>query len=140
MRRDTVTALVLTQFLVGERGQIASGDESEYGGSVTLFGFDGGSYRSTLPAAMQAGKGYWARFQSPASVTITTSPAPLLVPLVAGWNLIGNATPTRTSLPAGKVAFSWDGLRYRSCEALEPGEGAWVRAAQAEEFVLAPLP
>jgi hypothetical protein len=55
MRRDTVTVLVLTQFLVGERGQIASGDESEYGGSVTLFGFDGESYLPLHHACGNAG-------------------------------------------------------------------------------------
>jgi Tol biopolymer transport system component len=128
----------ITEKTVGVGWNLLAGGPASDCLGATLFSFDGSSYRSTMAASMEAGKGYWARFTSPATVSLTTVPAPLIVHLLPGWNLIGNATTGQAKLPEGKTVFVFDGARYMSKTTLEPGQGAWVRTADAEVIVLAP--
>jgi beta propeller repeat protein len=94
---------------------------------ATLFGYNGSGYRSTTGENMEAGEGYWVRLPQSASVALNNIAAPFSVGLRAGWNLVGNANVTRTTLPQGMVAFVYEGGRYQSRSYLDPGQGAWIR-------------
>jgi hypothetical protein len=117
---------------------LVAGAARSYTGGVNLFLFDGRGYRSTSADSLQAGLGYWVRFREPTYASLTTVDPPVPVELKVGWNLIGNTTGQRLSAPTGKTAFVFDGMRYRSANALEPGQGAWVRATRDEVVFLTP--
>jgi hypothetical protein len=103
-----------------------------------LFGYSGAGYESTTADALVAGRGYWGKFASAATVSLTTVSVPLTVHLVPGWNLIGNATSVTLALPGGMVAFVYDGSDYRTTSALQAGEGAWVKSASTQDVTLSP--
>jgi uncharacterized protein YjiK len=128
----------VTNRSVGPGWNLLAGGPGSNTGGVTLFGFTGTSYASTTAANMQAGKGYWGRFSSAGTASLTTVPAPLGVQLTPGWNLIGNATPGQVRVPTGKTAFVFNGTSYASRATLEPGEGAWIRVTTGETIQLAP--
>ena len=99
----------------------------------TLFGFNG-SYYGTDSLAMT--KGYWLRFPSATSETITGFPVPSITDTLAlGWNLVGGPScdvlvsavsdPGAIVIPGTWFGFSGS---YYSADTVKQGEGYWVRA------------
>jgi hypothetical protein len=115
---------------------IAGGPGSDSLGA-TLYSFTGSHYESTVASAMTAGAGYWIRLPTPATVSLTATPAPLSVSLTTGWNLTGNSTGVAVTIPSGLTGYVFDGSRYLSKSRLEPGQGAWIRSAGPQSLTLA---
>ena len=117
---------------------LAGGAGSDTGG-LPLFGYAGGSYQSVTATNLSAGQGYWVKFASTGTATLIVVPVPLTFHLVMGWNLVGNSTAQTLTLPMGITAFVYDGASYQSTNALQPGQGAWVRSTADQDITLAPL-
>jgi Tol biopolymer transport system component len=103
-----------------------------------LFGWDGTSYTSTGdPAAWQ---GYWCKPPAFGTIEMQTVDGPHSIDLSAGWNLIGNPMghAAALTLPAGSIAFIFNGATYASTTTLKPGQGAWVKGAAGQTVVLTP--
>lgn len=115
---------------------IAGGPGSDTGGRV-IFAYDGAVYHSGLAATMEAGRGYWVNTPTSTALDLTTTALPLSVHLTAGWNLIGNSTAGRVRMPAGLVAYTYDG-GFVSTSSLEPGQGAWVKSPTGQDVELEP--
>jgi hypothetical protein len=136
---------------------------------VTLAVWNPAAYDYTLtpnPPANQivAGQGYWVRFPSTVSVTLTGTPtptnAPFVISLSAGWNMIGD--PFTSSVPLSSVTF--DGTEtlaqasggpnplvssemytftsgssgYSSSSTLSPDQGYWIFAFSATTMSIPP--
>jgi hypothetical protein len=106
----------------------------------TLFGWNGTSYVSTTTPA--AWRGYWCKVSGQESVSLATVYGPYSTSLATGWNLVGNpmSYPAALTLPAGRVAFSYEASAqtYVSTLDLTPGQGAWVRGEEGEWVTLSP--
>ena len=107
----------------------------------TLFSF-GESY--VLESFMNAGTGYWLRFEEAGSTTITGSPIiELTLNLNADWNLITGITtavfvysigdPDGVIIENTLFGFS-DG--YFLTEELLPGKGYWIRTYEEGDIIL----
>ena len=114
---------------------VAGGPGSDLLGR-NAFGYSGSAYASSTGETLEAGKGYWVKFDAPGTAGLTVVPAPLSVHLVVGWNLIGNTTADSLALPAGLTAFVFEAGSYASRTVLAPGQGAWVKSASDEVVVL----
>lgn len=110
--------------------------------STGIFSFSG-SYQQEQ--TLTNGKGYWAKFSGPQSVSIFG--APIYVDTIAvdsGWNLIGSVSapvPVSeiTSDPPGLELsnfFGYEG-RYVVTDTLEPGKGYWVKSGHSGQLVCA---
>jgi hypothetical protein len=91
---------------------------------------------SYAPQAVLAnGKGYWLKFASASTVTITGTPIDEdTIPVTHGWNLIGSistpiATSSITSIPPGLATSSFFGYTtsYVVTDTIEPGKAYWVK-------------
>ncbi|MCX7612279.1 MAG: T9SS type A sorting domain-containing protein, partial [Ignavibacterium sp.] len=106
------------------------------------FWFNGQDYvvRDTL----EVGKGYWLKFASDSStVVIGPKRDSLVIPVIAGWNLIGTLSvdiPTTNvyTVPSGIIASNFFGFlnRYYSTNTLKKGEGYWIKTSGAGNLVL----
>ena len=127
-----------TQKTVGQGWNLVAGNAGSDTGGVTLFAYDG-SYYSMPAALMEPGYGYWGRFTTTGSVDLACSGMPVAVHLEGGWNLIGNSGHRAAALPEGLLAFAYANGGYVSTGILEPGQGAWVKAAAAADITLTPI-
>jgi len=101
-----------------------------------------GSYVSQPTLAN--GKGYWLRFGSAQSVSISGLPfTRIVIPVVAGWNLIGCLTDSIAvssivETPSGVVQSSYFGFNggYVAATKLAPGKGYWVKVSQSGTLTL----
>jgi Divergent InlB B-repeat domain/Calcineurin-like phosphoesterase len=106
---------------------------------TSLWGWNGQSYTSTSePIAWQ---GFWCKVGAEQAVDIKTTVGPHPIDLAEGWNLIGNsmATPATLGLPSGLVAWTYDateGTYASTTSALQPGQGAWVKATAGQQMTL----
>jgi hypothetical protein len=114
---------------------VAGGPGSDTDGLV-VFAYGPGGYESLAAAAMQSGRGYWVKSEALATATMTSTTLPIVVSLVAGWNLIGNNSAQVVSLPEGATAFVYAGGSYVSTRTLVPGQGAWLSAVSAGAVTL----
>ena len=104
--------------------------------SSQAFGFEGEYVAAT---ALQSGRGYWLKFDSLRSQTISGRARPSgIVPVQEGWNLIGGfdlpSDPYGASgEPEGIIATPFYGYsgRYTAATVLDPGHGYWVKTSQA---------
>lgn len=116
---------------------VAGGPDSDTGGRV-IFGFDSSGFYSAQASSMVAGRGYWVNTPDSTVLDLDIQPPPVPVSLVPGWNLIGNSSGVPVKLPAGLVAFVFDG-GFVSTTTLQPGEGAWIKAATEQFLELVPV-
>ncbi|MBI5727973.1 MAG: hypothetical protein HY965_08985 [Ignavibacteriales bacterium] len=101
----------------------------------SMFSFANGY---TAVSALVNGLGYWARFPSAQTVTVSgTAIATKTIPVIAGWNIIGffNSsvqTSSITSAPAGIISSSFFGYDngYTQATTLAAGKGYWIRVSQ----------
>ncbi|TAK61156.1 MAG: T9SS type A sorting domain-containing protein [Bacteroidetes bacterium] len=99
-------------------------------------------------AKMINGKGYWLKFSS--AVTETITGASLLTDTIhvsAGWNIIGSisfplAVTDIISIPPEMITSQFFGyaLGYTSSDTIYPGKGYWVKTAFEGELILSSLP
>ncbi len=91
---------------------------------------------------MTNGNGYWIRYLSPESTTVTGAPIVADSIFVSGgWNLVGSITSpipvtAITSTPPGIVTsrfFGYSGS-YKTSDTIFPGQGYWVKVSQAGTF------
>jgi hypothetical protein len=92
------------------------------------------------------GVGYWLKFEFGQSVSTVGQLIPVdTIDVYAGWNMVGTIsnpvdTNTIVSIPPGLRGSSWYGYGvtgYVPVTQLIPGQGYWVRANSAGQFVLA---
>jgi uncharacterized protein YkwD len=117
------------------RPRILAGGPNSYLRVQSVFWFNGSAYRSSTPADMVAGRGYWT-LQDVTGGYLTTDPTATSLSLIAGWNLIGNATGVSRSLPSGVVAYRFNGSSYYSSSQIPAGEGAWLRRSTSGTLTL----
>ena len=97
-----------------------------------------------MPDTLANGAGYWLKFNTDQSVSLTG--LPILndtIRVAAGWNLIGSISDTLpvsaiTSLPGGMVVsrfFRYD-AGYKAADTIMPGGGYWVKVRQNGRLVL----
>jgi len=106
------------------------------GAASSAFAYNNGYVAATT---LVNGKGYWLKFNNPASFTVTGMPATNRdIAVNAGWNIIGPfesevAVAAITSVPAGIVTSSYFGYNngYIAATTLAVGKGYWVKASQA---------
>jgi hypothetical protein len=94
---------------------------------------------------MQNGVGYWEKFPSPATASITGTGITLdTIQVCAGWNMIGSLSyPLLTShviavppLTILSCFFGFSGIGYDCKDTLKPGQAYWVKVSQAGQLVL----
>lgn len=109
-------------------------DSSFPGRSSSLYRFNGGYVATNT---VQVGEGYYVQFPAPTTVHHRGRfiNAPITIPIIAGWNLIGTASiPIRvadiavsgTTLTSG---FSTQQGSSTTVSVLVPGRGYWVQSA-----------
>jgi len=104
--------------------------------SSAAFGFDNGYVQA---AALSPGKGYWLKFNTGSTYTVSGTPLrPASIAVNAGWNIIGAfdfdvATSSIGSLPSGIVSSAFFAYNngYAPATTLTAGKGYWVKASQA---------
>lgn len=93
---------------------------------------------------VQAGYGYWAYFDSPATVTLATS-GPVnrySVTVPAGqFILVGNPTAdVPVAVEGADAVYTYDPVRgYRQTTVLNPGQGAWAYSASVSVIYVTPM-
>lgn len=100
----------------------------------TLFTYQAGdSAYETLSSStpITAGRGYWAYYSAPTTVTISgTSTLPYTVSAPAGqFIMVGNPSATNTVTVSGAdVLYTYDPIagQYTTATQLKPGQGGWV--------------
>jgi hypothetical protein len=99
------------------------------------YGFNNGYVSATT---LSVGKGYWLKFNSAKTYTISGSAVrPTNIAVNAGWNIIGPfdfdfATSSITSTPSGIVVSPYYGYSngYTTATMLGIGKGYWVKVSQ----------
>ncbi len=107
------------------------------------FRFDVASGYSTS-TTLDYASGYWLRFALDEAFVIGgTARTSQIIPLSAGWNLIGSlstpvSTSTITTTPAGILSSEFFGYTngYSVTSAIQPGQGYWVEAAASGSLTL----
>ena len=108
----------------------------------TLFSFDD-AYIPDL--TLNHGEGYWLRFDSSGTVTITDTPInEITVILNEDWNLITGISTSLNILdiqdPDGIIisstVYSFNNGVYTITENIEPGKGYWIRANNSGSIIL----
>ena len=97
-----------------------------------LFSFDNGY----VPVnEVENGKGYWVKYQEDAVIGHYGSVPTGVIPITAGWNLVGPFAETvevnnLSTTPAGLISSSYYGFSdmYNTTTILEPGKGYWVKS------------
>jgi subtilase family serine protease len=175
----TATTPVIASFSAGL--QLMSLPESYSGVSLdSIFGYSGvklavwnaaSNYYPITPTApaneIIAGQGYWVRFPINVSVTLagtaTPTNTPFVIPLHAGWNMIGDPFTTSVSLSSlsfsgettsfaqatsganpmiGSSLYAYDNgsNEYTNAGSLDPSHGYWIFAFTATDLdIPAPL-
>lgn len=106
------------------------------------FWFDGNEY--VVKDTLEVGKGYWLKFAADSSITVIGPKRDsLVIPVFAGWNLIGTLSidiPTTNvyTVPSGILASNFFGFmnRYYPTNTLKKGEGYWIKTSAAGDLVL----
>ena len=109
----------------------------------TLFTFAGGGY--SQESILNSGIGYWLRFQSEGTSTISgQSLDELSIELTNGWNMISGISqtvsvssiydPDQLIIDGTMYGFN-DG--YEPAETIEPGQGYWIRSSGEGTITLA---
>jgi hypothetical protein len=101
-----------------------------------------GSYAQSY--RLEAGKGYWEKFSSAGTHTLTGLPRALdTIHVVAGWNMVGTIsasvdTASIVSVPSGLRSSTWYGYTgaYQPVAQLIPGLAYWVKAGGVGTFLL----
>lgn len=104
-----------------------------------------------LAAGLQAGKGFWAYFAAPTTLTLPfypTLPTPgggffaipfAISPPVGGWIMIGNPYNVPVSVTGADVLFVYDQSHgYQLADTLQPGQGAVAYSATGYVILLCP--
>ncbi|HZU14065.1 MAG TPA: hypothetical protein VFB58_14590 [Chloroflexota bacterium] len=94
---------------------------------------------AALSSAPPACTGYWAYFAAPASVSLPATSKPgdtATCTLAAGWNLVGNPFASPATLPAGTVAYHWNGTSYDTVGSIPVGGAVWVYMTAAGSLTL----
>lgn len=94
--------------------------------------------------SLEAGPGYWLKFDSTLTAAVTGMPVTAeTVQVAAGWNMVGAiAAPVDTAqiiqAPPGIIVSSYFGYGagYTGASVLEPGKGYWVKAAAEGVLIL----
>jgi uncharacterized repeat protein (TIGR02543 family) len=92
---------------------------------------------------LEHGLGYWLKFDSARTVSITgIFPASDSVPVSAGWNMVGSfskplATGSITSDPGGISTSQFFGYDsgYSTADTLTPGHGYWVKVGSSGKLI-----
>jgi hypothetical protein len=109
------------------------------------FSFSSGGYSSAF--TLENGLGYWLKFPSEGSISMSGVPLPIdTVAVMQGWNIIGSLSE---SLPVSGVTGLGTAIEsrffgyengYAPVDSLLPGHGYWVKVNNAGQLVLtAPL-
>ena len=101
------------------------------------------SYQAT--DTLTPGEGYWTKFPSATTQTVSgTSMSSLVVPVTAGWNIIGSVDHDVTPPSGGVIASVFFGYSaatgYITATSLSPGRGYWVKASANGTISLGPQP
>jgi subtilase family serine protease len=117
---------------------------SLFPGALTpAYGYSGG-YVNSSP--LMVSKGYWMKFASQQTFTISgSSVTPRDVAVAIGWNMIGPynvdaATASITTTPSGIIQTSFYGYSggYSTASSLTVGKGYWVKCSSAGTLHLQP--
>ncbi len=108
----------------------------------TVYEFTGGGYQTS--DSLKPGRGYWMKFPSAINQLVWGNPLPsLVVPVSAGWNLVGsidhNVLPPSGGVIEG-VFFGYSSAGYEVATSMEPGHGYWVKASGPGSISLGPAP
>jgi hypothetical protein len=107
----------------------------------TLFGFDNYYIQSEF---LETGNGYWLRFQSDGTSTISgQSLDELSIELTSGWNMISGISQTVSvssiddpdQLIINGTVYGFNN-GYEPAETIEPGQGYWIRSSGNGEITL----
>ena len=107
----------------------------------TLYSFDDGY---SLETSLTQGEGYWLRFESAGSTTITGTPVTeLTISLNEGWNLISGLSEDISiysvldpdSIIVSGTLYGFGG-GYIETDMLVPGRGYWIRANNSGNITL----
>ncbi len=104
-------------------------------------------YTSTGYSVQQVlvnGKGYWGKFGSDGSNTISgTYISADTIEITEGWNLIGSisyyvSTASITTIPAGIISSLWWGYSdgYREAYHIEPGKAYWIKSNTTGQILM----
>ena len=98
----------------------------------------------TVDSTLTLGNGYWLRFDSTGTATITGVPVyELAINLKAGWNLVSglseefsiNASVDPENIIVPNTLYGYVETYYTS-EVLIPGNGYWIRASEDGQIIL----
>jgi len=121
----------------------------------SVWAYQGGKWRSYIASdpgfsdlsSMQGGGGYWLKLKIAANLSVVGTAPPAVVPLSAGWNLVGyNSTNARSvenalgSIMSSIVSvWTWVDGAWRvyvptnpgvsDLTTLEPGRGYWIKTS-----------
>ncbi len=110
--------------------------------TTSAFDYTSGGYQ--VSPTLAQGTGYWLRFPSSSTDTITGEPILQdTLPVLQGWNLVGSisnavAVTAITSVPPGMVTsnfFAYNG-GYTIADSIHPGSGYWVKVSGSGQLVL----
>lgn len=99
-------------------------------------------YGYSLLDSLDPGKGYWTKFPSALSQSVSGAPLDsVTIGLDSGWNLIGAVDHAVPAPSGGIVSGSVWGYNagYASTTVLTPGKGYWVRASAAGPITIGPV-
>jgi len=107
----------------------------------SAFAYDGGYVSAT---DLENRRGYWLKFDSAQTASMTGAARRSdTIAVSAGWNLIGSlslpvAASAVASIPGGLVSSEFFGFNgaYYAAAAIEPGQGYWVKMADAGLLVM----
>ncbi|HMD14093.1 MAG TPA: SdrD B-like domain-containing protein, partial [Bacteroidota bacterium] len=106
------------------------------------FAYNGSGY--VITNQLNAGTGYWLKFVSATSDTLSGLPLPADTIAVAdGWNLVGSLSTilpisSITSNPPGMVTSNFFGYNgsYKTSDTIYPGKGYWIKVNQSGTLIL----
>jgi hypothetical protein len=97
-----------------------------------------------IDSAPPACTGYFAYFAAPTTVTLnlpSSNPASVTCNLIGTWTLLGDPFSVAANLPAGTVAYAWDGTNYTQTTSIAVGKADWVyNPSGATTITLTPAP
>lgn len=94
--------------------------------------------------SLMFGTGYWLKFGSAATVSITGFPVPAdTIPVVAGWNVVGMVSElvpasSVVQVPAGILQSAFFGYSgsYVAADTLRPGKAYWVKSGATGVLII----
>jgi len=125
--------------VAGPAGTVITGNV----GPMYAFG-PGSTTYTVVPQGtpLQAGMGYWAYFEAPASTSLAfTSAGASEAALPPGqFVLIGNPGDTVATVSGASMVLTWNGSQYTQVSQLNPGQGAWAFSWAGVQAAIIPSP